>query len=264
MINRKLFLFMVLLASVLSQLLTGCSDSGQSPTTPGGGAGSIPIMRIHQGSRYTYTNDSLINNNSIIDTQRTRIGTFDNVFDIVTIENQSCFRILSTSYDTNTTLITRDTMFVRYDSTAGKVYQYGVKRLINPLQPPSWDLVADFSVARGTTWSIGDINASINVPGFGNVDFSGPLTGKVADSTNVNTTATPSAAIHCYRIELNTNISGTVIGQTVTASIFIDYYLGYYSDQFPNNPSGIIRITFRPFSFNVLGTPVLYLSLIHI
>ncbi len=257
--NRKLFLIFLMMISFTLAFFTGCDDSGIEPKTEVG-AGFIPTMRITQGSRYIYTNDSLINNNGSITTQRTNIITYDTVRAPITLASQLCFPITSTSRNTITLQTTRDTAYVRYDSTAGKVNQYGVQQFINPLQPPTWDVVADFALARGTAWTIGTINSTINIPGFGSVTFTGPLTGKVADSTIVNTTATPSVAIHCYRIELNANISGTVLGQTMTASIFIDYYLGYYSTQFPNNPSGIIRITFRPFSFNVASTPVLYQS----
>jgi hypothetical protein len=259
--NKKMILILGLAASVLLTFLTGCDDSGQTPTAPGGGSTYIPTIRIHQGARYNYTNDSLINNNGVITTQRTRIGTYDVVNSPVSKESQLCYPILSTSYDTNTTLTSRDTLYVRYDSTAGKVYQYGLQQLINPLQPPSWDLVGDFSVARGTQWTIGTINLTFNFPSpIGTVNFTGPLTGKVADSTTINTTSTPSTIVNCYRIELNASVTGSTPLGNATASILIDYYLGYYSDLFPNNPSGLVRITFRPFSFDVSGIPVLYQS----
>lgn len=254
--KRIAYFSILVITFILSIFYTGCDDSGLAPTKTV--SGFKPTMRIHQGARYIYTNDSLLNNNGSITTQRTSITTYDTVRAPLTFYSVSCFPITSTSI--GSTPIERDTFYVSYDSTAGKVYQFGIKQFINPLQLPSWDLVADFSIARGSTWSVGDINSSVIIPGLGNIDFTGPLTGKVADSTIVNTTATPSTAVHCYRIELNASLSGSVAGQTVTASIIIDYYLGYYSDQFPNNPSGIIRITFRPFSFNVLGTPVFYQS----
>src|SRR5258706_12507676 len=94
---------------------------------------------------------------------------------------QLCYPVGGNSVDTAHGMsLTPEIYYVRYD--AGKFYQYGVRNLINPGQPLTWDIVGDFTVSRGSSYHIADISYSYTVPGFGTVPFTGPLNGKIADS----------------------------------------------------------------------------------
>src|SRR5205085_4469451 len=146
-----------------------------------------------------------------------------------------------------------DTAYFSYDSTGGKFYQYGISKLINPLFGTStWDLVGDFSVAMGNSWTVGTINYTVNVGGTP-YNFIGPLTSKVAEKTSIVTTGT-GQTVNCYRIELLAHVSATTNGITATADIYVDYYLGYASSS--ANPSGLLQAKLRPFNFIVSGIPV--------
>ena len=59
-------------------------------------------------------------------------------------------------------------------------------------------------------------------------------------------------------IKLNAKLSASVSGIPITGDVYIDYYLGYSSTDFPTNPSGMVALKLRPFAFNVAGTPQLY------
>jgi len=110
-------------------------------------------------------------------------------------------------------------------------------------------LITDFSIPRNTTWLLDTLSTVITLP-QGNITMSGPLTGQVADSTSIQTTGSPSETIHCYRIECNAVLQGTItissITYTLTATLIWDYYLAYSSSQFPGNPSWVVRLTLRP------------------
>jgi hypothetical protein len=167
-----------------------------------------------------------------------------------TYQGKTAYLVTSTNFDTNTSQTTVIPYYISYDQATGKYYQYGITALINPTQPPAWDIVGDFDVQRGNSYAISTINYTVNIPPLGNVTFSGPLTGRIADSTTISTTGN-GQSISCYRIEMNAAISGVVGAVTITASIYVDYYLGYSS------PTGIVELKLRPFSFMTGATPIL-------
>ena len=147
--------------------------------------------------------------------------------------------------------VSNDTTFSKYNVATGKGYSYGFSQLFNPALTPKWDLLADFSVAFNTTWVIDNINVILTIP-QGNINMTGPLTGQVVEETTIQTTGSPAETIHCYRIELNTTLSGTIViapvTYTLTTTLTMDYYLGYSSSQYPGNPSGVVRLTNRTFT----------------
>jgi hypothetical protein len=250
--TKNIFLLTALLFAFL--LVTTYEGCGSDTTGPPPSAGGFkPTLRMKIGSTFQYTNDT-IKPPPPYTTERTNMVTNDTVKLITNYNGKDAYGIISHTTNRPTVMY-----YVSYDSSNGVLYQWGITNLINPSQSPSWDVVANFGAARGSSWVIGQINDTLILPSpYGSVPISGPLSGKVADSTFIITTSTTTPdTIHCYRIELNANISGTVvvgaIQVTFSATIYVDYYLGYYSSQFPNNPSGLVRLTLHP--FNITTSP---------
>ena len=241
MLNKIILTSAIIFFSIF--FITCGSDTPTSNNNTGGGTvGPYPRFNLRTGSTFIYTNDSLPNGGSPI---RTRIITNDSILTPVTLAGFLCFPIRSTSVDTVTNQTQIDTAFVRYDSTGGKFYQYGIRKLIDTTQPGTWDLVADFSVPRTTEWLVANIVYTYTIPGFGTVTFSGPLKGKVADSTTIQTTSNPPQTIHCYKIQLTATLSGSLF-VTISTTIVIDYYLAFTA---VGNPTGLARLWLNPFTF---------------
>ncbi len=199
------------------------------------------------GSTFIFTYDSLTSSQTI----RLNRRSHDVIWPLTTLAGQLCYPIYSITTDTVAYTTTYDTLYVRYDSSAGKYYQYGIQKFINPmLQNATWDLVADFSVSMGTIWTVGQVNYNVTI-GSNTYTFTGPLTAKVAEQTSIQTTGSPSKSVNCYRIELHASVSSG--SSNVTADIYVDYYLGYSSSA--TNPAGIVEVKIRPFSFLLSGQP---------
>jgi|GEM_PF-1278973 len=233
-------------------LLNGCGTDDTSTSSNSAG-GWPPTFTFKTGATFVYSTDSLLAAGGSLPTHR--IST-DMVQNLTVISGQNCYPFLGTTVDSNTQQSTPDLYYVRYDP-AGYYYQYGIKRLIDTNQSPTWDLIGDFTKTRKTTYTIGNINYTISLPGYGSVIFTGPLTGQIADSTTITTTGPTAQTIYCYRIEMNANVSGTYSGQPVDASIFLDYYVGY-TVAASNNPVGLVELRSRPFAFNFAHVPVIY------
>ena len=241
--NKKLSLIFSLLLIFFSVIYYGCGTDDVT-TTP---VGPPPSIRMTPGSTYDFTYDSLTATTAVIRLGRT---SHDVVQPSVVFTGKTCFPIYSTTKDSTGATISVDTNYYSYDSTAGKFYQYGISKFINPASGnPTWDLVADFSVSMGTTWNIGTVNYVVNIGGTP-YTFTGPLTAKVAEQTTIQTTGVPSQSINCYRIELYTHLNSNPPG--VTADIYVDYYLGYSSSS--TNPAGLVELKLRPFNFMTSGT----------
>lgn len=252
--TKKLLLIAFLLAVFISALYDGCTNETTGP--PAEVPGFKPTIRLKLYSTYQYTNDTILP--SGLHQRKPGIITNDTIKTFSNFNGKNAFGIFSHTIGQPSVIY-----YVSYDSTAGLYYQWGITNLINPSQSPSWDVAANFAASRSSNWVIGQINDTLtfSIPSIGTitVPFSGPLTGKVADSTIVVTTSAVPDTIHCYRIEYNANISGTTVINLVTitfsASIYVEYYIGYYSPQFPNNPSGLVELRLNP--FNITTSPTL-------
>jgi hypothetical protein len=223
-----------LLASILSAgifIYAGCGSDSTTPVTPT----TYPTITMTSNSVYKFTNDSLDQSGA---SHHTTILTKDIFLAQTTIAGKTCFPINDIAFDTlNGIMVRADTIYLSYDASAGKFYQYGVIKMIDSTKPPTWDLVADFSVAAGTPWTI-VTNDSIIYHG---VHLTTTITAKVAETTTFPTTANPPVTISCYRIEIAAAIFA--IGQPF-GTVYFDYYLGYASTA--SNPSGIVRLKLRP------------------
>lgn len=235
--------FFVILASVF---YIGCGDSGV--VTPPTGSGWHPNLVFNVNQQFVYSTDSLPPSGPAIH-KRTR--TTSTIQAQVTYQGELCYPVTGSTFDTATNITTPEPPYwIRYDQATGKYYQFGIKQLININQTATWDLVGDFDAARGTSYDIGDVNYTITLPPpYGNINFTGPLTGKI-DSTTITTTGNPPQTIPCYKISMTASVSGSTPLGTVTATIILDYYLGYSA------PTGIVELKLSPFSF-YLGTTAL-------
>ena len=250
--NKYLLSILPILIVLCSAALNGCgTDTTTNSATTGGWP---PTFTFKPGATFVYSTDSLTAAGGSLPTHR--IST-DMVQNQTVISGQNCYPFLGATVDSNTHLSTPDLYYVRYDP-AGYYYQYGIKRLIDTNQTPTWDLIGDFTKTRGTSYNVGTIDYTITLPPpYGALTFTGPLSGKIADSTTITVTGPSAQTIYCYRIELNANVSSTYSGQPVAASIFLDYYVGYTLAAYPNNPVGLVELKSRPFSFTFAGVPVL-------
>lgn len=258
MLNKIILTSAIIFLSIF--FITCGSDTPTSNNNTGGTPSGIPIIRLTPGSTYKYNIDSLVNNGGTITTVRTRSVSTDVVQSTSIVAGFTCYPIISTTVDTVTSITQSiDTAYVRYDSTAAKFYQFGISQAINPTQTATWDLVADFSNPRNTEWTIGTINYSITLPPpFGTVTFSGPLKAKVTDSTT-QVTSNGSQTYPCYKTVMTASISGLTILGTVSATIILDYYLGF-NHPTANSAPGIVRVRLNPFAFFLGTAPVLYFS----
>ena len=232
---RSIFTLLIVIAAAF---LWGCGDD----STTGGNntGGTLPNISMQVGSIYIFNIDSLGTNGSI---NKTSLKTSNTFLAQGTYFGQSgAFQILSQTKDTisNITLST-DTFYVRYDG--GKFYQYGVLQLISPTIPASWDLVADFNVSQGTSYTIAT-GVPINIGSI--TGATANITGSVAEYTSFTTAGWGNVVINCYRAEIVADIlfSGFSIGK-----VYVDYYVG---DANPtSNPSGMVRVKLRPVNLSV-------------
>lgn len=239
-----IFVFAVLLFTFIA----GCGGD-DSPVTPSA-SGWPPDITMRPGQQLVYTNDSISSDGTHHWTKR---GSFDVVGAQITFGGQLCYPVGGNTIDSlHSNTPTPEIFYVRYD--AGKFYQYGIRNLINPGQPLTWDVVGDFTVSRGTSYHIADISYTYSLPGFPSANFTGPLSGKIADSTTIKTTSI-GESIYCYRVELNATVSAVVSGVTIAGNIFVDYYIGYTDASHPTNPAGLVELNAKPFSFTLNGTP---------
>jgi hypothetical protein len=229
--NIKYTALAVFIVAFTSWLSIGCGDDSVTPQT--GGGGTAPTLNMKVNSFYAFTNDSLDTNGTTV--RPTRLRTTHTFAAQGTFFGQpNAFQIIAETRDTvANTQVSMDTIYVRYDG--GKFYQYGMIQFIDPTQPPTWDLVADFNVAHGTQWSVATITT--NISGF---SVQTVIKGKVAENTPFTTNYT-GKSINNYRIEITgeSTFQSLPIGTT-----YVDYYIGYADPA--TNPSGLVRLKLRP------------------
>lgn len=239
-----LALFIVVSCAFIS---VGCGDdSTTTPNPPGSGGGYHPAINFTVGQSFVYSNDSILPAGGHV---WTGVRSTDLVQAQTTVEGKLCYPVFSTNFDSSNSQTTNATYFLSYTQSEGIFYQYGLSTLINPSQAPTWDPVGNFDAARGSSYNVSTVNYTTTITGIGTVTFTGPLTGKVADSTTITTTGPVPKVVPCYKIELTATVSGAIPGGTASAVINVDYYIGYGS------PTGIVEINLKPFSFTVAGIP---------
>ncbi|MEO8515075.1 MAG: hypothetical protein ABI543_16075 [Ignavibacteria bacterium] len=231
--NLKFFSALLLVVSVV--YLWGCGDD--STTTPGGGSGSVPTLNMKAGDLYVFNVDSLSVSGG--PPTHTHLKTYNTFLTPITfVGKANAFPIITETRDTvlNQSLGT-DTFYVCYES--GKFYQYGMLSLISPTIPASWDLVADFNVSSGTSFTIAN-----GVPiTLGSITATANISGKIAADTTFNTAGWGNVGINCFRSQIlaDISLSGLPIGK-----VYVDYYIG---DADPStNPSGMVRVKLNPFT----------------
>jgi len=232
---KKLFPLLFLVAAFAALLFVGCDDSGNAPTNT---TTTKPNIQFKAGSIFYYGTDSISQNGTY---HPTKWRTKDSVQSETSYNGKTCFPINSVTVDTNTVPpipIQSQVIYVSYDANSGQFFQWGVKKLFDPTQTETWDLVADFSQALGTTVSLFTIT---NV--FGQQNVSANVTSKVSVDTTIATTGTPSVNVKCYMV----NVVADVIAFGVSVGkVYLDYYIGYTPSSNTSNPSCRVRVKLHP------------------
>jgi hypothetical protein len=230
--NLKFFSAFIVIS--LTVFYIGC---GEDTTTNnnGGGSGTPPTINMQVGAVYEFAVDSLPTSGGVTGT---RIETIQSYLAQGTFFGQSnVFQVRSVTQDSVITVpFAVDTFYVRYEG--GKFYQYGVLQMISSTIPASWDLVADFTVTAGNTWSIGQ-----NVPfQIGPVGGTANITGKIAVDTTFLTHGSSGQSVNAYRSEIVADLF--ITGGLNIGKVYVDYFIG---DSDPaSNPAGLVRLRLRP------------------
>lgn len=233
---KNLKFFSALLIIAAAAYFWGCGDDSTNPTT----GGDKPNIDFKTGSAFTFTFDTLsrVNGSSVRLSQMTAKDSIEASFPV---GSNTAYRIVSRTDSAGN--ISFDTALVYYDANAGKLYQYGLSRIINPNATANWDLVGDFSLANGTSWNIPLNPDSVIINGFA-VKIS--LSAKVTGSTSFQTTGTPTRDIHCYQIEFKADLTYSSLP---VGSIYFDYFVGYNNGT--SNTSGIVRLRLNPVNIGI-------------
>lgn len=231
---NKLKFFSIFLLTAAMVYVWSCGDD-TTTGTPGTG-GTVPTLNMQVGALYVFNVDSLPPSGGVTNT---RLKSYNTYLAQGTYFGQSnAFQILTETRDTVLNLsLGTDTFYVRYDG--GKFYQYGMLQIISPSIPASWDLVADFNVSQGTSFTIAN-----GVPiVLGSITANANITGKIAADTTFTTAGWGNVGINCFRSEIaaEISVSGLPVG-----TVYVDYFIG---DADPaSNPSGMVRVKLRPFT----------------
>lgn len=234
---KKLIPLLLLLTVFAAFLLVGCDDSGNSTAPPT--TGGKPNIQFKAGSVFYYGTDSVSQNGTY---HPTNWRTKDSVQSETSFNGKNCFPINSVTVDTSTVPplpIQSQVIYVSYDTGSGQFYQWGIKKLFDPSQTETWDLVADFSKPLETVVSLFTIT---NV--FGNPNISATVTSKVWHDTTIATTGSPSVNVNCYTV----NVTADVIAFTISiGKVYLDYYIGY-TPSGSSNPTCRVRVKLYPVS----------------
>ena len=215
-----LFLFTVAITAVLA---IGCSED----TTTNNQGGNPPNINMQAGAIDTFSVDSIQTNGNVVGT---RFKTIHRYLNPITFQGKSnVFPVRAVTQDSLTSIpLVIDTFYVCYE--AGKFYQWGIIQLLDPNVTPTWDLIADYTVAFGTQWTI----AAGVVTQFGTVN----IKSKVAVDTTFKTNGWGERDVNAYRSEITADIANIPF-------VYVDYFIG---DADPStNPSGLVRLRLRPF-----------------
>jgi hypothetical protein len=227
--------FFIIFASVF---YVGCGDD--NPTNNNGGTGTPPNIDMKTGSVFTFTFDTLSRVNGV-SVRLPQMTSRDTVAGSFPIGSNTAYSIQSRTDSAG--VISYDTTLVYYDAGGGKFYQYGITRLINPISNATWDLIADFSLSHGTSWSIPLNPDSIVINGF---TIKVVLSAKVVGATSFQTTGLPTREVPCYNVEFKADLNYQSLP---LGSIYFDYYIGYNNGT--TNSSGIVRLTLRPVNVGI-------------
>jgi hypothetical protein len=211
--KNKIYFFTIsfLISSALTLYLYSCNDSGvETPAT------EIPKFTFVTGSSFKYANDSI---NQAGTSFPTDIETRDTNIGINSVAGFNAVTIKSRSYQYSIPVTPEDTTYIRYDSTAGKFYQYGIMVIIDSNKTKTWNLVADFSLPYGQEWMIDTTTVY-----FAGTPINITLFGKVTGQTTIMTRSVPSVSISSYHIELRADMKSYGLG---VGTAYIDYYIGY-------------------------------------
>lgn len=243
--TKKLFFIPILISALLAVFYTGCDDSGVAPS-PGTQEGPKPNIQFVPLSTFTYHYSTINQSGQERDTTWRSIDVVQNQ---TQYQGMWCYPIVSTTVDSLNPsnpppIPPLQTIYVSYDTTTYKLYQYGVKKLFDPSQAGSWDLVADFSVPLGTSVPLFTITNLLGQP-----SLTADVSSMVQKDTIINTFNT-GFAISCYKVAVVADIklSGTPIGKA-----YLDYFVGYTPSSNPSNPSGRINVKIYP--VNISGFP---------
>jgi len=235
--NTKTKLTYLITAIITAGIITysGCGSDTTAPTT------TFPTINMTKGSVIFYTNDSV---DQSYKHWTTSLRSEDSVMTTdTTIAGKACVAIWDQLKDTALGVVVGiDTVYVYYDGTAGKFYQYGLMNTIlkymHQSVPAQWDVVADFSASG--SWII-ESNVPVTV---GTTAILVNLSGAVIGGATTDTSSVNSGwIVNCYHIEMTAALTSQV-GGLLLGYIYTEYYIGYASSS--ANPSGTVRIFIKP------------------
>ena len=243
--NKNLLIIPVIISAMLAVSLTGCDDSGNSPTETT--SGSNPNIEFKTGSVFYYGTDSLSQNGAV---HQTKWRTKDSVMAQTTYQGKDCYPINSVTVDTSTypgppIPIQSSTLYVSYDNQSGIFYQWGIKKLFDPNQTETWDKVADFSQALGTSVSLFTITNLFNQP---------ILSADVSSTVKYDTTFTTTGSqvgVNCYKVAVVADVKASTLS---IGKVYLDYYIGYTPSSNTSNPSGRVRVKLYPINLSTFFT----------
>lgn len=234
--NSKTLSLLFLLFAFLAAIYFLSCGNDNSVT---GSSGTYPNIQMKAGSVYYYGTDSISQDGTY---HKTNWRTKDSIWAATTYPpsgGKNCFPIFSLTQDTTNSIpitINSQMMYISYDASSGQFYQWAIKRIFDPTQDSTWDLIADFSKSIGTSVQIFTLTNLFNNPLLSATVFS-----KVAADTVITTQS--GLSVKCYRDELTANIFA---GPLQVGTARIDYYIGYTPSNNASNPSGRIRFKFYP------------------
>ncbi|MBE2217246.1 MAG: hypothetical protein IAE90_03520 [Ignavibacteria bacterium] len=232
---RSIFTLLIVFAAAF---LWGCGDDSTTSGNPPGG--DKPNIEFKTGSGFTFTFDTLSRTNGT-SVRLNQMTSKDSIETSFPIGSNTAFRIVSRTDSAG--FISFDTALVYYDANGGKLYQYGLSRLINPTANPNWDLVGDFSLSNGTSWSVPLNPDTVLINGF---SIKVALSAKVVGPTTFQTTGSPTRDVHCYQIEFKADLTYSTLP---VGSIFFDYFVGYNNGS--SNTSGLVRLRLNPINIGI-------------
>jgi hypothetical protein len=233
--KTKILFIPIVISALLVISLVGCDDSGNAP---GKTTGPKPNIQFKAGSVYYYGTDTITQDGI---SHPTKWRTRDDVLSETSFNGRTCFPITSVTVDTTLPIpipITSQTLYVSYDANSGQFFQWGVKKIFDPSQTATWDMVADFSQTLGTSVALFTIT---NL--FGQPLLSANVTSAVMYDTTFTTTGAPGVNVSCYKVAVVADVLASSIS---IGKVYLDYYVGYTPSSNPNNPSGRIRIKIYP------------------